>query len=550
MKFINSRFRFGALRLTLGAKDATADRLRLSVRLLAGLWAGYALARVLLLPADGAVVNGFIHDSGYISIVAERVRDGAGFTNPAHWLLFLHPAQLPMPFHNANPGYPALIALFSAVLGVDVVYAGLLVSALSSALLAWAVFALVQRFSGDDRFALCCSLAVILFPPLWRVSFVLAPDALSTALALSVLAVATRVRDLWGWATAGGLFGLAWLGRSTSLLILPGLLWWVWRTRTRREAATASLIFALTALLIAAPWLVHTQQTWGSALRSDAGYYLLQDYFARPFAGDVTKFWRSLTPPPSLLQILSSDAKGFLLHTISGAPRLMVNLAAGLAEGSHWAALLLFALLVLATVYSRRHWRNPEFQAGFLIVAATTFSLLLRARTLEIRYFSVATVLLVLWMLLPLRGYFSIQSTTPRRRLRLPLAVGLVLYALVFLTTQDRHSFHELTQISPEVSAYRTLAQEVAHAFPDERAVITNQPYFYTYYTKRPALSPPHVGKPELLRFMEQYSVQLLLLPTGGLDYYYPGFPASLAPEIQTVRQIGSYTLLERTTPP
>ena len=33
-----------------------------------------AVARTLVIPADGAVVNGFTHDSGYISIVAERVR--------------------------------------------------------------------------------------------------------------------------------------------------------------------------------------------------------------------------------------------------------------------------------------------------------------------------------------------------------------------------------------------------------------------------------------------------------------------------------------------
>ena len=446
MKSIISRFRLGAPSLAVGTDYAAENRQRLSVTMLAGLCVCYAIARVLLLPADGAVVNGFIHDSGYISIVAERVRDGAGFTNPAHWLLFLNPPQLPMPFHNANPGYPGLIAALSAAFGLDVVYAGLLVSALSSALLAVAVFALVQRLSGNDRFSLFCSIAVILFPPLWRISYVLAPDALATALGLSAVAVAIRARAPLHWSAAGALFGMAWLGRSTSLLILPGLVWWVWRTRTRREAVTAVLIFALGAILIASPWLVHTQQTWGSALRSDAGYYMLQDYFARPYDGDVTKFWRSLVPPPSLTQILSSDAKGFLLHTLGGAPTLLVLVVAGLAESSRLAAIVLFALLGLATVYSRRFWRRPEFQAGALIVAATATSFLVRARTFEIRYFSVATVLLVLWMLLPLREFFATNSQVPRRGLRLALAFGCVLYALVFLTSQDRRIFRAMTQ--------------------------------------------------------------------------------------------------------
>lgn len=545
MKSISSRF---GVSPAISAEGAAAERRPLQVPLLAGLWGLYVIARLLLLPADGAVVNGFIHDSGYISIVAERVRDGAGFTNPAHWLLFLNPPQLPMPFHNANPGYPALIAALSAMFGMDVVYAGLLVSALSSALLAVAVFALVQRFSGEARFSALCSVAVTLFPPLWRTSFVVAPDALATALGVSAIAVAVWAGSTRGWALAGLLFGAAWLGRSTSLLILPGLMWWMFRTRTRREVMTAALIFALGAALMASPWLVHTQQTWGSPLRSDAGYYWLQDYHARPYDGDVTKFWRSLTPPPSLTQILSSDAQGFVLNTLSGVPILLNLVAAGLAEGSRLAVILLVILLALATVQSRHRWRRPEFQAGVLIVAAVAASVLVRARTFEMRYFSLATVLLVLWMLLPLHKFFT--RPAPRWGLRLATAVGCVLYALVFVPAQDRRIFRELTQPAPEIAEYRAIAQQVAREFPEEIAVVTNQPYYYTHYTKRAALSPPNVGKPELLTFMTRYSARLLLLPTDRLDYYYPGFPASLAPEIQVARQIGSYTLLRRTTAP
>jgi len=153
-------------------------------------------------------------------------------------------------------------------------------------------------------------------------------------------------------------------------------------------------------------------------------------------------------------------------------------------------------------------------------------------------------------MLLPLREFFSTKSNAPRQKLRLAIASGCVLYALVFLVAQDYRIFQEETRLSPAVSSYRAIAQEVAREFRDERAIITNQPYFYTYYTKLPAISPPSVGKPELLNFMSHYSARLLLLPTEELEYYYPGFPASLEPEIRTVKQIGSYTLLGRTTAP
>lgn len=550
MKLTLNRLRLGVPGAVAGAENAVEQSFRLSVPMLAGLWGLYAIVRVLLLPADGAVVNGFSHDSGYISIVAERVRDGAGFTNPAHWLLFLNPPSLPMPFHNANPGYPALMAALSAALGVDVTYAGLLISALSSVLLGVAVFALVQRLSSDDRFAALCSVAVVFFPPLWRTSFGVLPDAMSTALCFGAIAVAVRVKTARGWAAVGLLFGLAWLGRSSSTLIVPGLLWWMLRTRTWRQFTTATLAFALGAVLVASPWLVHTYQTWGSPLRSDAGYYLLQDYLARSFDGDLSKFWRSLTPPPSLSQILASDAKGFALYTISGAPAMAFLLSAGLSEWNRLAGMLLFGLLALATVYSFRRWRSPELQAGVLMIAATVASLLIRGRSFEMRYFSIATVLLVLWMLLPLREYFSANGETPRRKLRLAIAAGCVLYAVAFLAAQDYRVFHEETRVSPKTAAYKDIAQQVANEFRNEPAIITELPYFYTHYTKRSAISPPNVGKPELLNFMSRYSARLLLLPTEELNYYYPGSAAALAPEIQPVKQIGAYTLLARGTAP
>ncbi len=533
-----------------GVNSLKADRRWLIVSILATLWILYVIARVLLIPDHGAVVKGFTHDSGYISIVAERVRDGEGFTNPAHWLLFLNPPRLPMPFHNSNPGYPALNAALSALLGVDVVYAGLLVSALSNALLAATVFALVQRLSGDLRFSALCSIAVAMFPPIWRTSYSLFPDSLCAALSLSVIATATRARSSRGWLASGVLFGLSWQVRSTALLILPGLLWWVLRTRTRRDALAAVLVFAIGAVLVASPWLAHTQQTWGSPFRSDATYYWLQDYYTGPHGGDVSKFWRSLSPPPSLKQILSSDAEGFLLRTLSGVPTMIYLLAVGLSEGSRLAAIALFALLAFATAYSFRLWRRPEFQAGFLIVAVTAISLLTRARSLEIRYFIVAIVFLILWVLLPLREFFLAKAAGSRWGLRMAIASGCALYTLVFLVPQDRNIFREMTQTSPRLVSYQAVVWEVAREFPDEQAIITDLPYLCTYYTKVPALSPPNASKPELLRFMSQYSARLLLLPTDSIEYYYPESQGALPPEIQVVKQLGHYTLLRRTTSP
>jgi hypothetical protein len=408
----------------------------------------------------------------------------------------------------------------------------------------------VQRFSGDLRFSALCSITVALFPPIWRISYSLFPDSLFAALSISVIAVATRSRSRWGWFVSGVLFGLSWLVRSTSLLILPGLLWWVFRTRPRKDVIAAVLVFAIGAILVASPWLVHTQQTWASPFRSDAAYYWLQDYYSYPHGGDVSKFWRSLTPPPSLRQILSSDAEGFLLRTLSGVPSMLYLLAVGLSESSRLAAIVLFALLAFATLYSFRLWRRTEFQAGFLIVAVTAISLLTRARSLEIRYFIVAIVFLILWVLLPLREFFLAKAGGSQWGLRMAIASGCALYTLVFLVPQDRNIFREMTRTSPRLASYQAVVWEVAREFPNEQAIITDQPYLCTYYTKVPALSPPNANKTELLRFMSQYSARLLLLPTDAIEYYYPDFRETLPPEIQVVKQLGHYTLLRRTTLP
>src|SRR5207248_5813130 len=100
------------------------------------VWVGlglYAAARLALLPADPEVVPGFSHDSNYIAIVANNLLAGRGYVNDALWLVFLQPEQLPMPFHNANPLLPTAVAGVVWATGQSAAWAGLAVSAVSSA---------------------------------------------------------------------------------------------------------------------------------------------------------------------------------------------------------------------------------------------------------------------------------------------------------------------------------------------------------------------------------------------------------------------------------
>src|SRR5436309_14577919 len=71
---------------------------------------GYLLARMLLVPTRPEFTYAFSHDSGYLADVAANLLSGKGYVDDALWLVFLQPASVPMPYHNANPLFPTLTA--------------------------------------------------------------------------------------------------------------------------------------------------------------------------------------------------------------------------------------------------------------------------------------------------------------------------------------------------------------------------------------------------------------------------------------------------------
>ena len=78
---------------------------------LVGCWAIIRIAFAFV-QTDAQIAFG--HDSAYLWIVARNVWLGLGFVNDAHWLVFLHPETLPVPFHNAAPLFSWLTAKVAA----------------------------------------------------------------------------------------------------------------------------------------------------------------------------------------------------------------------------------------------------------------------------------------------------------------------------------------------------------------------------------------------------------------------------------------------------
>ena len=167
--------------------------------------------RLVLLGFNTSLSRAFSHDSAYIAIVARNLLNGKGWVNDASWLVFLHPARLPMPYHNANPLYPLLTALAARAFDIQIVSAGLLVSALANVLLLPAAFYLVSYWVKDTSTALLISLAVTIFPPLWEDSLRMLPDALHLTLLIGGIAFFVRAEKWMLCAAAGVFFGSAWL---------------------------------------------------------------------------------------------------------------------------------------------------------------------------------------------------------------------------------------------------------------------------------------------------------------------------------------------------
>jgi 4-amino-4-deoxy-L-arabinose transferase-like glycosyltransferase len=490
----------------------------------------YAIFRMAVIPSDAAAVGGFKHDGAYIGIVADQVRAGHGLVNPAHFFLFLNPEKLPMPYHNANPGYPLAVAGVASLLHSDAIRAGLIISALASLLLMSGIFFLVHNYIGDWRIPLAIAFLIALFPANWADSLNVVPDALCTALGIWALAVVTRKQQSW-WSAllVGALLGGSWLCRSSALLLWPAVLWFLIRRYSPRQAARLIVLVGLAFVAVIMPWLIHTYKVWGSPFRSDASYSMLQSYYALRFGNDVSRFWRSLDTPPTFGAILKTEPLAFIRYYFRQIPVLAYMLLAELTDWHKVYLLPLLGLSISALASVRTLWRTPEFQAAAILIFLELAILNVRASSLELRYLGPALIVFLLLALVPLKSGPRWLAFT-------------VIACFAWMSIYDIALFRALARPNNENIQTREDYLAVAHEFPGP--VIVATPYFFTYYSGRSALSPPYANKADLLGFMDKYSVRYLALPTAQLSYYYD--MNSLAPAIQPVKQVGSLSVFER----
>jgi 4-amino-4-deoxy-L-arabinose transferase-like glycosyltransferase len=515
-----------------------------------GLFLLYAIVRVALLPSEPSVAAGFGHDSAYLAMVADNIMSGKGLVLDALWLVYLQPVQLPLPYHNANPLFPVLNAAFSSIFQTDVIRTSFILAALASVLL-WAALTWLLRYflPNKPNLALAAAFAAILFPEPWASSWNALTDEVWCALMVAFLAAFVRSERKGMAALAGALWGLAWLTRSLATLVIPAVLVWALMVYGFRKAVSRTALMAVVALLVCAPWLIHTTKTWGSPLRSDSGYMLsTHAYYAwtfNPFSH--VRAWHSPTPPLSFGELIRKYPREVAMRWVKNlvpAARIMVS-------GSVGRSIPCLALLLIVTLLvgfrERRAFLSVE-GAACLVYFLTFFGALsISGPFMEPRYFILGYVLFASWLFSRLLQLGASVASGNREPPAMAAVAVAVCYGVFFLLPIDyevarRGRCPDLVENVPYQRAARMFNERIIHGKP---VIVGDHPYLYSIYTGGQALSIPESDDKYLVRYMRKYGARHILLSEEERAFWRPGWADSLPEDIELVDQADGYFLYE-----
>ena len=502
--------------------------------------------RLSLLPLDTDFSRAFSHDSAYIAIVARNLLHGKGWVNDASWLVFLHPARLPMPYRNANPLYPLLTSIAARIFGISVVQAGLLIAALASVGLLLATYYLVLHYLKRPAIALAIAFAVTIFPPLWEDSLRMLPDSLHLALLVAGVALFVRAERPIFAVAAGILLGAAWLTRSTATLAIPALAVYafcVWRPRL---AMIRLLLIAAVAAVIASPWLVYSARIWGSPFGSDSSYSVFQDFYAQAYQGSSDRFWHSPDPPPSPAELLRRQAPAVIRHTITGIPKVVRVWLRESWEYDYTPRIVFAVALAAAAFLYRRRFREPPLLASVLFALTQIAVFAIRADTVEPRYLAPLTAFAVLWLACAVADLFT-QASGKFARCALIFAC---VFCAIYLPVRDAFLVRRLSAENTDTAPWRRARRQMSATITHQDPVIVADPYLYSYDTGAQALSIPTASDAYLLRYMSEYHSRWIMLTNDELQFWEPQWSSQLPSALRLRAEADGGKLFERVDSP
>lgn len=301
----------------------------------------------------------------------------------------------------AVPVWPALLTLVFHFTGVSFVVARAVNVSFSIATVIL-VFLLVRRYRGDDFVAALAALLLAASPFAFAFSRLATLDTMIVFEWTLSLWLASYVgsRSQWPTIALGFLIPVMLLTKTTALVLLPAVLWLLWKKSPRAVLTVCAM--------------------GGAAM----GIYLYLVLHSR-YAGDYHYFFAI----NAMADVNLKQTGSFLLQ---------------LFQNGLWIDRILYpaglAALLLSLMWLRPLWRNPLFTACWIALASQSVFILRRQDDYAPRYFLVMLVPLILISVLTLQE-LSFRNRALGWLLTATLMVAVVLNALQILSFLRRRQY-------------------------------------------------------------------------------------------------------------
>ncbi len=467
-----------------------------------------------------------IADPNHYYNMGVRLVEGHGFTIDYIWQYNAPPASIVHPEEHWMPLTAALAAIPMAWNGISVPSALLLFMVMGSALPAVSYWGARQLHLAPNP-ALWAAAACAVMPELVLNSLrtdTTIPFSLLVCLSICLVVYAskTTVRPTRRWLVfivAGALAGLSYLTRNDGILLLPMMFgYWLilrllWRSLPdaltilsggRRLAAALTVVYTVTAILVAVPWLIRNLNEIGSL-----GSPETTDMFFFTHHNDHYAFGRAFTLETMLAAQTPQEIIGKRLFEMAAAVKMMVT-SLGVVLPVAVAGGVLLLLLTRRDPVSRARLRATAptlllLAGGF--VAYTVF-IPYKAQAGSFKKFFLA----LLPLLIPIGAYAierMVAGSIARTRLWLMTLVLLAAFAVDTVRLDQQQTSRYLASMERVAAVARTMVDRNR----DGQIILMAQDPFMLRYVGYSSIMYPWEDVDTILQIAQRYGVDYLLFP-------------------------------------
>jgi hypothetical protein len=299
-------------------------------------------------------------------------------------------------------------------------------------------------------------------------------------------------------------------------------------------------------LIVVSPWLIHTKAVWGSYLRSDSEFSVVQDLAATKSHGDsALRYWHSTSPPPRLSTFVREAPGEFARQTVRGGTNVIRRTLGWWSLRSAATGPVLFIAALLWCV-DRRRALSPEGVSLALLASATILVISIRGVSFEERYVDTLTIFFTLFAVLGSMRLWRLCATVPRRAVAraVLIAIWAVLIPAAIVRTYEQTYSRDQRLVSYRANA-ADVNKQFAHGSP---VVVGTTPYFYALETGAVSLNFPDDSDEFLLRYMDRYGASYVFLTGEEVDLWRPSWrsPSQLPRGLRLAGHVGDGYVLRK----